>query len=147
MQNRFAKRLWHTNRKEFIKEFSILQTINSEGNVEHTYFARNPKTLDLEKLSTCQIEELQCTGLKDKNGKLIYEGDIVKSKFKFVTRTLNPLLFDVGDVVFQNLFGGFAINSCRNAAPFQQAQLGSVEAVNCEVIGNIYENKELLNER
>ena len=86
------------------------------------------------------IAKNQCTGLKDKNGKLIYEGDIVKSDFEFVTKTVNPFLFKVGDVVFQNLFGGFAINSCRNATPFQQAQLGSVEAENCEVIGNIYEN-------
>lgn len=92
------------------------------------------------------VDLMQCTGLKDKNGTLIYEGDIVKSDFEFVTKTVNPFLFKVGDVVFQNLFGGFAINSCRNAAPFQQAQLGSVEAENCEVIGNIYENKELLNE-
>lgn len=87
---------------------------------------------------------MQCTGLKDKNGKLIYEGDIVKSDFKFFTITINPLAFKVGDVVFSELFGGWVINSKDKAAPYQQAHLGKIEAQNCEVIGNIYENKELL---
>ena len=30
MNDRFIKKLWHTNRKIFLKEFSILQTIHSE---------------------------------------------------------------------------------------------------------------------
>lgn len=87
---------------------------------------------------------MQCTGLKDKNGKLIYEGDIVKTDFKFSTVTVNPFLFDIGDVAFSEYFGGWVINSKENPAPYQQARLGKIDAENCEVIGNIYENKELL---
>jgi uncharacterized phage protein (TIGR01671 family) len=68
---------------------------------------------------------LQYTGLKDKNGKEIYEGDIVK-----VPQFPRPL-FVKWDYNGYHLFE----NICN------EASLGGVED---EVIGNIYENPELL---
>lgn len=111
---------------------------NVQGLIIHLPREKTPKNV-------CRtMEALQYTGLKDKNGKLIFEGDIVKSDFEFFTITINPLAFKVGDVVFSEHFGGWVINSKDKAAPYQQAHLGKIEAQNCEVIGNIYENKELL---
>lgn len=37
MQDKIIKKLWHTNRKCFIDEFSILQTANPEGNFYETF--------------------------------------------------------------------------------------------------------------
>lgn len=82
---------------------------------------------------------MQYTGLKDKNGKEIYEGDILSF------RKLKYKVFGVA--------GGFAINSCQDDiskehTPFFEC-IGDVQNAsyieqNCEVIGNIYENPELL---
>lgn len=71
------------------------------------------------------FELMQFTGLKDKNGKEIYEGDILE----YVERDWNKLkdLTVRCDVVFED--GAFK---------------PSIDPENSEVIGNIYENPELL---
>ena len=70
----------------------------------------------------------QCTGLKDKNGKLIYEGDIVKETLKDFT---NEEIITV--VKWDKLNASYNLENSQNCER--------------EVIGNIYENKELLDER
>ena len=76
---------------------------------------------------------MQYTGLKDKNGKEIYEGDIL--------RHINPKQFknSVYEVVFLN--GGFAIKGDDYIEDLNEFLKSSSSA---EVIGNIYENPELL---
>lgn len=70
---------------------------------------------------------MQCTSLKDKNGKLIYEGDIVKD-------LIIPEIFYI--VKWFN--SGFYLESTISGSflKFNDTQQ--------EVIGNIYENPELL---
>lgn len=73
---------------------------------------------------------MQCTGLKDKLGKLIYEGDILKVKGKQTDET-------IGFVEWLNDFGKFALNidSCCVYTDFDY--LSENER---EIIGNIYQN-------
>lgn len=81
----------------------------------------------------------QYTGLKDKNGKEICEGDLVKGRW---WRAKNARLDTEGEIKFND--GWFYIKD----DPDGQDRLG-VPIHNCynlEIIGNIHENPELLKE-
>ena len=91
-------------------------------------------TLWSEKEQTCfevsfrKVELMQYTGLNDQNGIEIYEGDIVKKSSGAV-----------GQVVYLKVTAGFKL---YNAG--QVFDLFEADARYLEVIGNIYENPELL---
>lgn len=83
------------------------------------------------------IELLQSTGLKDKNGKEIFEGDIVKYKSGWKTFT--------EEVAYNNNFGGFGVIDTGANVIFTFGELlVHINLSSLEVIGNIYENPELL---
>lgn len=77
---------------------------------------------------------MQYTGLKDKNEKDIYEGDILKNESEAPTN-----IIERGVVVFDG--GGFMM-----AEKKQKGALGYyLHKLSCvEIIGNIYQNPELL---
>lgn len=70
----------------------------------------------------------QCTGLKDKNGKLIWENDILNSGNLVVTwrEELASYCLTKKGWMYHHFFGE------------------AVDACDCEVIGNIFDNPELL---
>ena len=91
--------------------------------VGHLLNVRNDKFND--------IELMQYTGLKDKNNKEIYEGDIL---FESFGERYYKVVFENGS--FRAEFKG----------DFEEYSFDLIDVVaqSCEVVGNIYENSELM---
>ena len=85
----------------------------------------------------------QCTGLKDKNGKLIWENDVIKYHF-------GNEYAQIRYGAYQSCFDsqktehiGFYVDWSENRN--YRKDLGYwINMVNAEIIGNIFDNKELL---
>lgn len=118
MQDRFKFRVWHIPTKTM--EYNGLWT--GYPNIER-------------KMSDCNFEVMQCTGLSDKNSKLIYEGDIVYKKGNKDHK--GNKMFSI--VVWCSMYAEFNISD-ENGLHRMPSNSNNVE-----VIGNIYENPELLN--
>ncbi len=136
MDNRFKCRVWHTPSEKMLDCY---------GFNEHYTFADTLDGIGTEynpcKTSDCIL--MQCTGLKDKNGILIFEGDILR-----VTGSRD--MSGYGVVEYLQAGCQFFVNGyLDNPSPYHPRRKGEFyqqlqEWLCTEVIGNIYENPELL---
>lgn len=95
-----------------------------------------------------EIILMQYTGLKDKNGKEIYEGDILLQwDKKYIVRWDEIMAAfqskNIKDSVDTDFFNWGSSPSLRTQ---EIIKTGWSDESNCEIIGNIYENPELLHD-
>ena len=78
---------------------------------------------------------MQFTGLRDRNGREIYEGDVVEAK------SWHPMRYQV-----EFIEGGFCFTNKRalSASPIDINMMFSSQGCACSVIGTIHENPELI---
>ena len=120
-------RTWVKDRKE-IFEVILINYVSKKV----TYIVeRTGHLLNIRHDKFNNVELMQYTGLKDKNGKEIYEGDIL---FESSGEEYFKVVFEDGS--FRAEFEG----------DFEEHSFDLIDVVaqGCEVVGNIYENTELL---
>lgn len=126
-------RAWLKQEKKMVEVKEII--FAPEKQIAYDAEYRNGKSLPFHYLNYKlfnDIELMQYTGLKDKNGVKIFEGDIVKC----------------GKKIAVVKYGYHNCGCCHDVYGFTVLDKNGVtDAFSfgyCEVIGNIYENKELL---
>lgn len=126
MNDRLKFRVWDIEEKTY-KSSDCPFFLCDDGDVLDTHFDIRDNEVIVE----------QCTGLKDKNGKLIYEGDIVITYYKG-----EP----TGQMyIYHWEAPAFYVEPVEKGKPSgRHYYYFAVENERCEVIGNVHENSDLL---
>lgn len=108
------------------------------------FFEDNSNAISEEYVTIKPDKILQCTGLKDKNGKLIHEGDILYNPFSNYRYVVNFGKFTL------NYTKPFSVNITGFYITYKETIKNEIDSLqmldlnNIEVIGNVYQNPELL---
>lgn len=138
-------RAWDHDDKKMWKVVTMSESIY--GDCEDSYikvceFDKSPMDKETDIRLSFNFDLMQFTGLYDKNGKEIYEGDIVRIKGHALQRDKRGIGIDID--------GNYVVKWSEKMelilAPSPESKEGWLLSKNLhyiEVIGNIYENPEL----
>ena len=130
-------RAWVKTEKRMIETDDLLD-IDYENEVittQQVYFEKGlPDDRDLDNFVFEEIKLMQSTDMVDGNGNVIFEGDIVKMSKDVYSE---PTYYEV----VRHYGGAYRLESKQHGCELW------LRHTDCEVVGNIYENRELLEEK
>lgn len=142
MNRKIKFRVWDNYEKKFLslEDYQDLGAIEVENDGTLTLSPRY-RFLTSMMIMPERFIPLQYTGLKDKNGKKIFEGDIVRVNEYYKGIGETDLLYKVEyiDRLYKYAFNPIIVNG-KYDNNNHDIDLYIYEANNIEVIGNIYEN-------
>ena len=119
-------RAWDTTKKEMFKDTFAITESGEVVTVEQGFVTDTPDYVFVDHLVI-----MQSTGLKDKNGKEIFEGDVLKNN-KYIT-----------SVFYED--GAYCVKFRRTPnTTVTMNVISFIEKYKTRIVGNIYENPELL---
>lgn len=127
-------RAWIKTEKRMIETDDLLD-IDYENEVvttQQVYFENGlPDDRDLDNFIFEEIELMQSTDMVDRDGKIIFEGDVVKMAKDVYSE---PTYYEV----VRHRGGAYRLDSKQHGCELW------IRHTDCEVVGNVYKNKELL---
>ena len=126
-QNRFKIRIWNIEKK--FMHYNVTMPQN--------FMIKNEHGEDV--FDTDKFIPMQCTGFKDKNGKLIYEGDLVYS----IDIIMGEQLEQVFHIGFEAVLGLIDLWKFQ-PQHIDYSTIGITNHETLEIISNVYERPDLL---
>lgn len=134
MENRHLCRGKRIDNGEWVEGFLMDENyINTPFN-DNEVGGRFDDPVEIDESTLCQ-----CTGLRDKNGNLIWENDIVAYWDTYSTENGLAEADCIGKVVWDDETISFQVTNRLSAESYEVLD-------ECSVIGNIFDNSELLEE-
>lgn len=147
MQDRYLSKAKRKDNGEWVQgvpfeiEGKTVILINDTENLLRThYLEENMWTSEIYAIEVDPSTICQCTGLKDKNGKLIFENDIVAYLDVYSTDSGLAEADSIGEVVWDDETISFQVTNRLFSESYE------VLGDECSVIGNVFDNPELLEE-
>ncbi len=146
MENRYLFRAKRIDNGEWVEGYLSYPFCTEKGNESYYFYAKD----SLGFFCRCVVDAstiCQCTACKDKNGKLIWENDIVSfAHEKYTEDTLNFAKHKYTRnyaIEFENTFCNYGLRF-RNKSIHFRCTKATLWTHDCEVMGNVFDNPELL---
>lgn len=126
---------------------TVILIKDNENLLRTHYLEENMWTAEIYAIEVDPSTICQCTGLKDKNGKLIWENDIVKDLFSDACAQIKYGSYQSCFDSTKTEHVGFYVDWSGKCTKRYRKDLGYwINMVNAEVIGNIFDDPELIKE-